>query len=228
MTTLLDPIAINDSQLFRVSVYETDGVTEATPLSCVCSVWEADSNAVVINGLAGTVGAGYAQYNWAGTSTPGNYEATLTVTIASGVIKSEHFRVTVGDKPPDFTNDTDSDIGLVRLEIGDDEDGDGVKPNGKNFTDAQIQVWLDREGSVMCAAAAACEALARQWTRVANIAVGQRKEDSGETAAKWRAEAERLRSQYGGGGSGGFSIGMKRADGYAENAEDSTTEFSDD
>ena len=226
MTTLLDPIAINDTQLFKVSVYETDGVTEATPLSCVCSVWEADADTAVITAQAGTVGAGYAQYNWPGTSTPGNYEATLTVTIASGVVKSERFRVTVGDKPPEFTNDTDSDIGQVRLELGDDVDGDGVRPNGSNFTDAQLQVWLDREGSVMCAAAAACEALARQWARVANIAVGQRKEDLGAVSDQWAKQAERLREQYGGGGSGGFSIGMVRADGYAEEAESSGLEFS--
>lgn len=226
MTVNLDPIAINDSQLFKVKTYDTDGVTEVTPTSCVCSVWEADTNTVVINGAAGTVGAGYAQYNWAGTATAGNYEATLTVTISAGVIKSEHFRVVVGAKPPTFTNDPDTDLGKVRLELGDDVDGEGVRPDGSNLTDAQLQVWLDREESVMRATAAACEALARQWARLANITIGARKEDLGAVSEQWAKQAYRLREQYGGGGSGGFAIGMQRADGYAENWDASATEYS--
>jgi hypothetical protein len=225
VTTLLDDIFVNDSQLFKVSVYDTDGVTLVTPLSVVCSVWNADTDVNIVNGGAGTVGTGYAQYNWAGTATAANYEATLTVTVSSGVVISEHFRVTVRSKPPVFTNDPETDIGKVRLELGDDVEGRGVRPGGSNLLDAALEVWLDREGGIMPAVAAACEALSRQWAGVANIALGPRREELAGISEAWAKRGAELRAQYGGMGYGGFSVSMTRIDGYSENA-DSVTEFS--
>jgi hypothetical protein len=102
MSTELDAIVINNSQLFRVSVYDIDGVTLLTPSACVCDVWNKDSGVQVITAQAGTVGAGYAQYNWAGNATAGRYEAILTVTVSAGVVKSEHFFITLLAKPPVF------------------------------------------------------------------------------------------------------------------------------
>lgn len=215
MTTNLQPHSINDSVLFRTSVYDNDGVTLVTPLSCVCSVWDS-ADAVVVNGSAGTVGAGYAQYNWAGAADAGTYRAVLTVTIAAGVVQSEEYFVTLSDKPPAFTTDVDTEIGEVRMELGDDTQGDGVRPDGANLTDAQVQKLLDREGSVMLAVAAACELLARQWTRVATISVGPRSEQLGAVAAQWQARADKLRAQYGGAGAAGFSIGTRRTDAYSD------------
>lgn len=219
MTTNLDPILVSDSQLFRVAVYDTDGVTAVTPTSCACSVFDSDGTAV-ISAQAGTTGAGYAQYNWAGTATAGEYVATLTVVIPGSVTKSEDFHVTVRARPPAFTTDMSTDIGRVRFELGDDVEGDGVRPDSKNLTDVQIQALLDREGSAMRAVAAACEALARMWARVANISVGGRSESLGSVADQWEKRAARLRAQYGGGGGGGaFSVGAKRLDGYQEFAD---------
>lgn len=103
MTTELDAIVISNSQLFYAAVYDVDGVTPLTPLSCVCDVWNKDTGTQVITAQAGTVGAGYAQYNWTGNATAGRYEAILTVTISVGVIKSEHFTIMVLAKPPVFT-----------------------------------------------------------------------------------------------------------------------------
>jgi len=215
MTTNLLPHSINDSVLFRTAVYDTDGVTLVTPLSCVCSVWDADDTAVV-GAAAGVTGAGYAQYNWAGSATPGVYRAVLTVTIASGVVQSEEYLVVLNDKPPAFTTDLETEIGEVRMELGDDVQGEGVRPDGANLTDTQIQKLLDREGSVMLAVAAACELLARQWSRVANITVGPRSEQLGNVAAEWQKRAEKLRAQHGGAGAGGFSIQAGRVDAYSD------------
>lgn len=100
MTIVLEDIFINNTQLFVANVYDVDGVTPLTPLSCVCDVWNQDTGTQVITNQSGTVGAGYAQYNWSGTATAGRYEAVLTVTISFGVIKSEHFAVRVLTKPP--------------------------------------------------------------------------------------------------------------------------------
>lgn len=218
MTTLLDPIFASDSQLFKVSVYDVDGVTALTPTSCACVVYNADTDAVVQASAAGTVGAGYAQYNWAGTATAGNYEAVLTVVISATVTKTEHFRVEVRAKPPEFTTLLTTDIGQVRLELGDRTEGAGVKPDGSNFADEEIQVWLDREGDVMPAVAAACEVLSRMWSTVANLTLGPRSEELGKIADAWKTRAKELREQYGGAGAGmGFAIAAARNDGYTAN-----------
>lgn len=228
MTTNLDPHSINDSVLFRVSTYDTDGVTLITASSCVCSVWS-DADTAIITAQAGTVAAGYAQYNWSGTSTAGRYRGVLTVTLSAGVIQSEEFYVTIAAKPPAYTTDPDTEIGEVRMELGDDVQGDGVRPDGSNLTDAQIQVLLDREGSVMRAVAAACELLARQWTRVANISIGPRSEQLGVVSEQWAKRGEKLRAQYGGGGSGAFAIAPGRVDGYssASDGDDVGSEYAE-
>lgn len=99
MTTQLSEIFVSDSQLFKTSVYDVDGVTAVTPSACVCTVWNKDTGTAVITNATGTVGDGYAQYNWSGSSTAGNYEAILTVTISAGVVKSENFFISVLAKP---------------------------------------------------------------------------------------------------------------------------------
>lgn len=218
MTIQLEPIFSGDSQLFKVRTYDTDGVTLITALSCTCTVFDRRTEAEVLASTPGAVGAGYAQYNWAGTSTPGLYEALLTVTLASGVVKSENFIVEVRDRPPAFTTDLATDIGLMRMELGDDVQGTGVKPDGRNLSDGECQVLLTREGSVMPAVAAACELLARLWARVANISVGSRREDLAAISDQWAKQAAKLREQYGAaaGSVTAFSVGVKRQDGYAD------------
>src|SRR3990172_2827266 len=114
MTVELDAIVINNSQSFRVSVYDIDGATPLTPSSCVCDVWNKDTGSQVATAQAGTVGSGYAKYNWAGHATAGRYEALLTVTISAGVIKSEHFLIENLAKPPALTLAPTGNIGKLR------------------------------------------------------------------------------------------------------------------
>lgn len=134
MTTELDPISVSDSQLFRVDVFDIDGVTKLTPQSCVCSVFNQDTNAAIVTDQAGTIGAGFAQYNWAGIATAGRYEAVLTVTISTGVIKSEHFIIDVRAKPPVITVLPSSIIGRVRRMTG--------EQFNTSYTDAEIQTII--------------------------------------------------------------------------------------
>jgi hypothetical protein len=96
-----------------------------------------------------------------------------------------------------FTYNLATDTGKVRLEVGDVTNGAGVRPDGSNLEDEELAVWLTREGSVMRAAAAACEALSRQWAAVANTSSGPLREDSGEVAGKWAHRAKELRDAYG-------------------------------
>lgn len=119
--------------------------------------------------------------------------------------------------------DLSTDIGKVRLEMNDTDEarGKGVKPTGENFTDAEIQYFLDEEGTVGRATAHACEVLARAWARMPDSQRGNRRDDWREVAENYRTLAETLRRQYGGGGTalGAMSAGVIRVDGYSAYAE---------
>ena len=116
-------------------------------------------------------------------------------------------------------------ISKVRIEIGDVNSGAGVRPNGSNFSDAEITHWLDEEGDdVMLATVRACEALSRAWSVVANNTIGPRREDLGKVSSDWAKRAETLRAQYGGAGAAGFGVTLKRVDGYSE-AADATDDY---
>lgn len=164
MTILLDSIQINNSQLFKVDVFDVDGVSPLTPASCVCDVWNKDTGTQVIDNATGAVGSGYAQYNWAGHAVAGTYEALLTVTISAGVVKSEHFLVQVNAKPPAFTTDVSTDVGKVRLLIPDRVQTDAF------FNDNEIQAFLDlNAGSVKRATAEALEVMASDQAMVLKV-----------------------------------------------------------
>ncbi len=135
MTIDLDPIYTSNSQLFYTEVYDIDGVTKLTPQSCVCSVFNQDTNAAIVTDQAGTVGLGFAQYNWSGIATAGRYEAILTVTISAGVVKSEHFIIDVRAKPPSITVLPSSIIGRVRRLTG--------EKFNTSYTDAEIQTIIE-------------------------------------------------------------------------------------
>lgn len=96
-----------------------------------------------------------------------------------------------------FTYDLTTDIGKVRLEIGDTNATSGVKPDGLAFDDDELQVFIDGEGHVMRAAARACEVLARSWSTVSDIRIGPRSENLGAVSKAWADQAARLRATWG-------------------------------
>lgn len=107
-------------------------------------------------------------------------------------------------------------ISKVRLEIGDTVEDDGVTPSGANLSDEELAVLLAREGGVLRAVAAACELLARQWARVANITVGPRREELGKVSEEWRKSAAEIREQYGFTAGRVTVSGLTRIDGYSD------------
>lgn len=123
-----------------------------------------------------------------------------------------------------FTYNLSTDVGKVRLEIGDTVDsstvaGAGVKPSGDNFSDEEVQYFLTQEGSKMKAVAAAAETLSRQWAVAANISLGSRSESFGEVSARWALIAADLRRTWGAspradGDPLAFVVEFRRADAY--------------
>ncbi len=191
MTINLDPIYVSDSQLFKTLVYDEDGVTPITPSSCVCSIWNRDTDAAIITDQSGTVGAGYAQFNWSGIASAANYEAVLTVTISTGVVKSEHFLVEVRAKPPAFTLDVSSSIGQMRVLIPDRDAAHAL------FADGELNVFLSLSGQdVMRAAALALETLASDQVMVLKvIRILDLSTDGASVARALLERATRLREQ---------------------------------
>ena len=108
-----------------------------------------------------------------------------------------------------ITTDLTTQLGQVRLEIGDDDSttGHGKRPDGTNLSDAALSFWLTRashyqstsDGQVLLAAAYACEQLARDWSTVSNVTAPSRSESAGDVAAKWAARAKELRASCAGG-----------------------------
>ena len=105
-------------------------------------------------------------------------------------------------------------ISQVRLEIGDTVEDSGVLPSGGNLSDAEILLFLARNGSdVQRAAGGLCALLARQWAMVTDIAVGPRRESLSQVSRRWQDMAMAL-----GVAETSFNLGVRRADGYAAHA----------
>lgn len=118
------------------------------------------------------------------------------------------------------------DIGKLRLRIGDTVEGSGPRPpsgTSSNFSDVELQHFLDHEGSLGRALVLALETLATEWSIYTNITLGPRREEFAKIAEQFAKRAATARLQYGGGST--FSVGWDREDGYSE-AADATTELS--
>lgn len=119
-----------------------------------------------------------------------------------------------------FTYDLTTDVGKLRLEIGDQSEGAGVRPDGSNFADEELETILEQEGNVLGRGIArACEILANAWATLADLTVGPRSEKLSQVAARFEKRAAALRMQYGGGSTGACSAGMIRVDGYQSTAD---------
>lgn len=87
-------------------------------------------------------------------------------------------------------------ISKVRLEIGDTVSGVGVRPDGSNLSNEEIQHWLTEEsGDVMLAAARACDALSRMWSTVGNEKVGPLSISLSQVSERFEKLAIACRSQ---------------------------------
>jgi hypothetical protein len=104
----------------------------------------------------------------------------------------------------DFVYDIASEDALIasvseiRLQIGDSVDGEGPRPDGRNFSNAEINSFLTREGGhIQRTTALALEVLAAEWSKEASR---QQLGPASSEANQARAYGERaaiLRSAYG-------------------------------
>lgn len=117
-------------------------------------------------------------------------------------------------------------ISQIRLEIGDTDNGTdaGVKPNGTNFSDAELTYFYDDEGSVLGGAARACEVLHRMWSRTdESVRIRDYQITAKQQAENYRNAARDLRERDGSRYKSG-SAPATRVDGYSNDVNSQETE----
>ena len=113
-----------------------------------------------------------------------------------------------------FTYRLSTDLGKTRLAIGDTVNGAGPRPEGANYSDEEINVYLTPAiaagYSYGRAVVQLLRLLANEWAGKANISIGEYKVEYSATAASFRAAAaewERITDASGAQTAGGISTG---------------------
>ena len=120
-----------------------------------------------------------------------------------------------------FTYVLGTDVGTMRFELGDTVPGSGVRADGSNFSDEELQYLIDREKNLDLAIASACETLSRDWSKIASITLGPKQETLGKVAQEWSTRANEIRLRVGG-TFASFSFTPHRIDGYTDKTSEGT------
>ena len=114
-----------------------------------------------------------------------------------------------------------TDLDKIRFKIADTVEDDGVKPDGGNFTDEELNGLMSMEGTVNRTIAAAYEALAVIWANYVDTKIGPRDEKLSQVAKRYSNLAKQWRADWGYGG-GGVTLTtgwVTRVDGYSDNID---------
>lgn len=113
-----------------------------------------------------------------------------------------------------FTYSLSTDLGKVRLAIGDTVSGSGPRPSGANYSDAEINVFLTPVIAAGCtygrAVAQLFRVLAGEWAGKASVSIGDYSVQYAAVADNYRkaaAEWERMTDATGAVVAGGISTG---------------------
>ncbi|MCB0070683.1 MAG: hypothetical protein KDE20_04460 [Caldilineaceae bacterium] len=119
-----------------------------------------------------------------------------------------------------WTYDLSTDVGKVRLRIGDTTSGTGILPDGSNLSDEEIGVVLDdNDDDIEATVADLAQIMAQRWATAVDVAVGPRRESLSQASKRWAELAAGLRASGDVGAGGPFAYTPKRDDGYVEFAE---------
>jgi hypothetical protein len=110
-----------------------------------------------------------------------------------------------------FTYDLTTDRGKVRFQVGDSIEDKGPRPTGINYSDAEIDYFLDA-GSVAAAVAQAFDTLASEWSSFAlSEREGEISYDAKVVADGYRKQAAAARQR-----AGGATIRLIREDAWTD------------
>jgi hypothetical protein len=109
-----------------------------------------------------------------------------------------------------------TDLDKVRFYIQDTTSSSGPKPDGVNFTDAELNGLLTTEGSVGRAVAACFETLAAVWRTRYNFTSDGQNFQRAAVADGFQALADQWRTKYGSGASTVTTSAVTRVDAYSD------------
>lgn len=113
-----------------------------------------------------------------------------------------------------------SDVSRIRLALGDTVRDSGVLPDGKNFSDDEIEaILVECNNDVDATTFVFLKSLANTWGTYVDITVGPRKESLSQIAAHYSRRAAELAKQTGLSAKA-FTVLLSRVDGYSESASD--------
>lgn len=142
-------------------------------------------------------------------STRGQY---LILWTNAGTVAAEDLEITAsGTAAPAY--DLDTDAGKVRLEIGDTD------TTAAELLDEEIAYFLSTEGSVLGAAARACEALAAKYARQFDFQTDDQSFKRSQISKAYADKAKELRARAG----GVSTVSPTRIDGYSDDIANNET-----
>lgn len=109
-----------------------------------------------------------------------------------------------------------TDLDKVRFRINDTVENSGVKPDGGNFTDEEINGLLTLEGNVNRTIAALYETLSSVWAGYIDTKIGSRDEKQSQIADRYAKLASQWRSDYGYGQTTLRTGFVTRVDGFSD------------
>ena len=123
-----------------------------------------------------------------------------------------------------YTDTLAADRDKIRFSIADTEYEAGPKPNGANFTDAELDGLLAIEGTWQKAVADAFEALASAWSTHTTFTADGVSVSQSHIAERYAKEAEKWRKLYGYGGAASSGVvAITRLDGYSDDVSNEET-----
>jgi hypothetical protein len=96
-----------------------------------------------------------------------------------------------------LTTDLSEPVGALRLMLGDTVAGQGVKPDGSNFSDAEWDYFWAQGGDLWGALALACDALAAVWRTQPTFSADGLRIEREAIARGWAEAAVHFRAQSG-------------------------------
>lgn len=96
-----------------------------------------------------------------------------------------------------ITTDLETTIGQIRLLVGDETEGAGVKPSGANFSDAELNYFYTCAKNIEEAAALVCETLAWLWNIHPDFEADGLRVNRHQVSEGWWRAAVRLRQRKG-------------------------------
>jgi len=97
----------------------------------------------------------------------------------------------------------------MRMELDDTESGRGVKPNGGNLQDEELEAIIaEAGGDFYTAMAKTCRLLATQWARYADVSAGKTSERASQVSIRYQQRAAEYEAQAATGGASAFSGGV--------------------